>query len=60
MGDEFLGSARSFSYALARASGVVFGFFTIAASSLRFAKCLAESFLRRSLRTTADVFAMIR
>jgi hypothetical protein len=27
---------------------------------LRFAKCFAASFLRRSFLTTADVFAMIR
>lgn len=60
MGDEFRGSARSFAYAVARASGLVFGFFTIATSSCRFVKYFADSFLRRSLRTTADVFAISR
>ena len=60
MGDEFLGSARSLAYAAARASGLVFGFFTIFTSSWRFVKCFAASFFRRSLRTTADVFAMSR
>ena len=60
MGDEFRGSARSLAYAAARASGLVLGFFTIAASSFRFVKCFAASFFRRSLRTTADVFAIYR
>jgi len=60
MGDEFRGSARSLAYAAARASGLVFGFFTIAASSFRLTKCFAASFLRRSFLTTADVFAMSR
>ena len=60
MGAEFRGSARSFAYAAARASGLVFGFFTIATSSWRFVKYFAASFLRRSLRTTADVLAMSR
>lgn len=57
--DEFRGSLRSLAYACARASGVVFGFFTIATSSRRFAACFAASFFRFSFRTTADVFAML-
>ena len=60
IGDELRGSARSLAYAAARASGLVFGFFTMATSSLRFTKCFAASFFLRSLRTIADVFAMCR
>jgi hypothetical protein len=60
MGDEFRGSARSLAYAAARASGPVFGFFTIATSSWRLVKYFAASFFRRSFLTTTDVFAMFR
>jgi len=60
IGDEFRGSARSLAYAAARASGLVFGFFTIFTSSCRLTKCFAASFFRRSFLTTHDVFAMIR
>src|SRR5687767_2964280 len=55
MGAEFRGNARSLAYAAARASGLVFGFFTIFTSSWRLVKYFAASFLRRSFLTTADV-----